>query len=75
MLKITNPADGSLIRELPEEADVAGCYRRARAAQPAWAAVPLQQRLSHVAKFNSLVKERVEELARTLTSEMGKPIQ
>ena len=75
MLKITNPADGSLIRELPEEGDVAGCYRRARAAQPAWAAMPLQQKLSHLAKFNSLVKNRIDDLARTLTSEMGKPIQ
>jgi acyl-CoA reductase-like NAD-dependent aldehyde dehydrogenase len=74
MLKILNPADGSLIRELPEEEDVAGCYKRARAAQPAWADVPLKQKLSHIGKFNALVKARIDDLAKTLTKEMGKPI-
>ncbi len=75
MLKIENPADGSLVKEVPEADDVAGAYKRARAAQPAWAAVPLQKKLEAVSRFKNLVAGKTEELAKTLTSEMGKPIK
>jgi acyl-CoA reductase-like NAD-dependent aldehyde dehydrogenase len=42
-LAIHNPATGALITELPADdaASVAAKAQRARAAQPAWAAVPL----------------------------------
>jgi acyl-CoA reductase-like NAD-dependent aldehyde dehydrogenase len=75
MLKIMNPADGSLVRELAEEADVAGRYESARAAQPAWAAVPLTDKLEMIQRFKTLVARRTQELAQTLTREMGKPIR
>ncbi len=76
-LKILNPADGSLIRELAEDdaQAVAGKYARARAAQPAWAARPLEERLDAIRRFKQLVDKRKPELARTLTLEMGKPIR
>ncbi len=75
-MKIINPADGSLVRELAEDdaAAVAEKYRRARAAQPAWAATPLPRRLAAIQRFSALVAERKDELARTLTREMGKPL-
>jgi acyl-CoA reductase-like NAD-dependent aldehyde dehydrogenase len=76
MLRITNPADGSVIRELAENdaQAVAAKYARARAAQPAWAALALDERLGAIRRFRNLVEERKTELARTLTSETGKPI-
>ena len=76
-MKVLNPADGSLLRELAEDdaAAVAEKYRRARAAQPAWAAMPLAHRLAAIRRFAQLVAERKEELARTLTREMGKPLK
>ena len=75
-MKILNPADHSLIRELAEDDSgaVAAKYARARDAQPGWAAVPLGDRLGAIEKFKKLVEERKNELARTLTRETGKPI-
>ncbi|HEX6050803.1 MAG TPA: aldehyde dehydrogenase family protein, partial [Gemmatimonadaceae bacterium] len=40
-----------------------------------WAQTPLRDRLEIVRRFGSLLSERKETLARTLTSEMGKPIR
>jgi acyl-CoA reductase-like NAD-dependent aldehyde dehydrogenase len=75
-MKILNPADGSLIRDLAEDdaRAIAAKYARALAAQPAWAAVPLGERLGSIRKFKEQIEKRKHELARTLTSEMGKPI-
>lgn len=46
-----------------------------RNAQPAWAAVPLTERVAVLKKFSELLKENIEELARVLSSEVGKPLQ
>ncbi|MEO8143238.1 MAG: aldehyde dehydrogenase family protein, partial [Betaproteobacteria bacterium] len=75
-MKILNPADGSLLRELAEDDanSVAAKYARARAAQPAWAAIPLAERIGVIEKFKKLTEKRKDELARTLTQETGKPI-
>ena len=77
MLKIHNPADGSLLREVSEDLPISvkAKYELARAAQPAWAARPLDEKLKIIDKFKNLVAERSSALARTLTSEMGKPIK
>ncbi len=75
-VNISNPADGSLIRELAEDdAQAVGAkYAGARKAQPAWAARPLEQRLAAILRFKQLVEERKAGLAATLTRETGKPI-
>ena len=76
MLRISNPADSTLIRELTEDdaQAVAAKYARAHAAQPAWAAIALGERLCVIRRFKNLVEERKADLARTLTRETGKPI-
>jgi acyl-CoA reductase-like NAD-dependent aldehyde dehydrogenase len=76
MLKITNPADGKLIRELEEDSpkSVAEKFARAKKAQPAWAKTSLDSRLAIIRKFRDLVTQKKEALAATLTSEVGKPI-
>ena len=74
-MRITNPADGSLIREVREESTVEERYRRAHAAQPAWAAVPLKEKLATIERFKSLAAAKTDELAKTLTREMGKPLR
>ena len=75
-LKITNPADGTPIAEVPADdaASVAAKAARARAAQPAWRATPLAERRSAIARFRVAVAGEIEALARTLTREVGKPI-
>lgn len=76
MLKIINPANGELIKELPEDspADIAREAQAARKAQPDWAAKPLSDRIAIFQKFRELVVLRSELLALTLTDEVGKPI-
>ena len=76
MLKIHNPATGALIAEVPEAtpAFVTERARAARAAQPAWAARPMAQRLQLLQRFRVAIAAEVETLAVTLTAEVGKPI-
>jgi acyl-CoA reductase-like NAD-dependent aldehyde dehydrogenase len=77
VLRVVNPATEGVAREVPEDdaASIADKVRRARAAQPGWAALSLEQRLQAVRRFKGLVGERAESLARILTGEMGKPIR
>jgi len=76
MLRVINPSNGQLLQEvLDTPADqVPRCFEQARRVQPAWAARPLAERRAIFRKFRGLLDARREELARTLTSEMGKPI-
>src|SRR5512132_1512911 len=75
-LKITNPATGKLVATLPSDdgPSVRAKFLAAREAQPAWAALPLKKRLETIAKFRAAIVDHTEELARTLTIEVGKPI-
>ena len=77
MLKIHNPATGSLIAEVPAATAeiVAERAAAARAAQPAWAAWPMQARLEVLQRFRVAIAAEVEPLAATLTAEVGKPIR
>ena len=76
-LRIVNPADGSLIQELAEDdaRAIGQKFVRAREAQQHWAARPLAERIPIVRRFKEEIARRTEELARTLTREMGKPIR
>jgi len=76
-VKVLNPADGSLVRELEQDGAqaVAAKVTRARAAQPAWAARPLADRLAAIRRFKEQVARRKDDLAATLTRETGKPIR
>ena len=75
-LEIHNPATGARLATLPADdaASVASKAAAANAAQPAWAATPMDQRLDCVQRFRAGLVAEVETLAATLTQEMGKPI-
>jgi acyl-CoA reductase-like NAD-dependent aldehyde dehydrogenase len=75
-MKIINPANLAVVADVTEDtpATVAAAYERARAAQPAWARTPLADRLASIKRFRDLVTAQKDELALTLTREMGKPI-
>ncbi|MEP7102625.1 MAG: aldehyde dehydrogenase family protein, partial [Burkholderiales bacterium] len=47
----------------------------ARAAQPAWAARPMRERMEILQRFRVAIAAEVESLAATLTAEVGKPIR
>jgi acyl-CoA reductase-like NAD-dependent aldehyde dehydrogenase len=76
MLKILNPANGKLLKEMSEDglAEIAQKAKAARKVQPEWAGRPLQERLGILKKFRDLVISHAEALALTLTDEVGKPI-
>jgi acyl-CoA reductase-like NAD-dependent aldehyde dehydrogenase len=75
-LQIHNPATGQLIDERPADdaASVAAKATAARAAQPAWAATPLRERLATMQRFRAAIVAQLDTLAATLTQEVGKPI-
>ena len=75
-LDIHNPATGQLLATLPADdgASVAAKAAAARAAQPAWAALPIEERLACIRRFRAALVTEVDALAVTLTQEMGKPI-
>ena len=75
-LALHNPATGGLITTLPadDDASVAAKAAAARAAQPAWARVPLVERLAVMRRFRTALAEQAEALARALSEETGKPI-
>ncbi len=75
-LAIHNPATGELLTALPadDEASVAAKAAAARAAQPAWAALPMAERVAMVQRFRTTVVAELDDLAATMTAETGKPI-
>jgi acyl-CoA reductase-like NAD-dependent aldehyde dehydrogenase len=54
---------------------VAAKAARARSAQAGWAATPLEARVACLRRFRAAVESQADRLARTLTSEVGKPIR
>lgn len=76
MLHVRDPSTGEVVEKLPTD-DAAAIQAKAdaaRAAQPAWADLPLEARMDVIRRFRALLVARKEELARTLTREVGKPI-
>jgi acyl-CoA reductase-like NAD-dependent aldehyde dehydrogenase len=76
-MKIINPATEELISEI--EADTKDSiekkFQSLQAAQPRWQKVSLSERIKVLQKFSLLLKENIEQLALTLTNEVGKPLQ
>jgi succinylglutamic semialdehyde dehydrogenase len=71
-----SPADLSLVlgRHGWAVSQVDRAVGAARAAQPAWAARPLQERVALVRRIGSVLKAREEELARAIALDVGKPL-
>ena len=71
---IRNPATGAIIgksRELDAE-EVRDAIRRARTAQPAWAALPLAHRRACVAGLRRTLLTHTDELAKIISDCVGK---
>jgi len=71
-----NPATGEVLREF-DCADATGVKEavdRALAAQPAWQEVGVRKRLAVIEKFQQLLNQRKQHVARIITSEAGKPV-
>lgn len=75
-LVIYDPATGNprqtVVPDTPEQ--IAEMVAAARAAQPAWSARPLADRIAALRRFRDLIAARAEALAVILTNDTGKPI-
>ncbi|MBC7947358.1 MAG: aldehyde dehydrogenase family protein [Chitinophagaceae bacterium] len=76
-MKIIDPATEKVIKEVDEDnaTTTEVKFKKLRAAQSAWQDVALAERIQLIKKFSDLLEKNVEELAATLTSEVGKPLQ
>ena len=71
-----DPASDTLLWE-GEAADAATCaaaVTRARAAFPAWAALPQAEREDHVRRYKALLSDRSDAFAKAIARETGKPL-
>ncbi|MEU7820898.1 aldehyde dehydrogenase family protein [Catellatospora sp. NPDC049133] len=75
-IPVTNPATGEVIAEAPAgtSADVDQAVAAARAAFPGWAATDPAERAAAVRRIGEGLQARAEEIAVTITAEMGSPI-
>jgi acyl-CoA reductase-like NAD-dependent aldehyde dehydrogenase len=76
-MQIINPATGAIISEIKEdgEASVRAKFEHLRTGQAVWAATVIGERIACIARFYDLLDTEKDELATTLTSETGKPLQ
>jgi acyl-CoA reductase-like NAD-dependent aldehyde dehydrogenase len=76
-VKLISPIDGSVYLErtclTPDKAFAAAA--RARSAQVAWAAKPLQERIDLVMRANEIIGGQTERMAAELAHQMGRPVR
>jgi aldehyde dehydrogenase (NAD+) len=75
-IDVVNPATEEVIASVPAgtPADADAAVRAAAAAFPGWAATPLADRIAAVRRINDGLRARADELATTITAEVGTPI-
>jgi acyl-CoA reductase-like NAD-dependent aldehyde dehydrogenase len=75
-IPIIDPADGMPLFDAPvaNGDEVASAVGRARAAAPGWAATPAAERGAALHRAADAVAARVDDLARLINREMGKPL-
>jgi malonate-semialdehyde dehydrogenase (acetylating)/methylmalonate-semialdehyde dehydrogenase len=74
--EVRNPATNELLAKVPlgGAADVAKAVEAAQAAFEGWRRTPAPQRARYFFKLKTLMDERLEDLARTVTLEHGKTL-
>ncbi|MEM7179961.1 MAG: aldehyde dehydrogenase family protein [Spirochaetota bacterium] len=77
MIQVVNPSNGELLQEIESDSKevLQDKWLRAQEFRPEWLRVPLEKRQEAIRKFRQLLQENVEGLAKTLSLEVGKPIQ
>lgn len=73
---VLNPATGDVLGRVPDATrpDVVRAIEAADRAFPAWASLTAYQRSGYLYRTWELMMEKKEDLARTMTSEQGKPL-
>jgi acyl-CoA reductase-like NAD-dependent aldehyde dehydrogenase len=75
-IDVVDPATEERIAILPvgSEEDVDRAVAAARGAQPAWAALPLEERIGLITECADRIAEHVDELCELERQDMGKPV-
>ncbi|MDX2524969.1 aldehyde dehydrogenase family protein [Streptomyces europaeiscabiei] len=75
-IEVVNPADEQVIDRVPAGTaeDVDAAVRAARAALPGWAATPPAERGAIIGALRDALAARREEIAETVTAELGSPL-
>ncbi|MGW1023283.1 aldehyde dehydrogenase family protein [Streptomyces sp. NPDC002577] len=75
-IPVVNPVDEQVIAHVPAGTaeDVDAAVRAARAALPAWAATPPAERAARIAALRAALVARKDEIAETVTAELGSPL-
>jgi len=75
-MPVLNPATEEVLAQCPRatKAQLDTAVAAAKAAYPAWAATPMDERRKHIVKMADIIEANAGELARILTSEQGKPL-
>lgn len=73
---VVNPADEQVIAHVPAGTaeDVDAAVRAARAAFPGWAATPPAERAALIGALRDVLAARKDEIAGTVTAELGSPL-
>src|SRR5690606_14843417 len=76
-LDVVNPATEEVIDTVPagDPADVDRAVAAARAAFPAWSALPVQERRAALGKALALFSERAPDIAAAMAADMGAPLK
>lgn len=74
--QVVDPATAEAIGELPNAGSVQieNAARAAARSFPAWSALTPLDRCAIIARATALIRERAQNIARTLTQEQGKPL-
>ncbi|KIL51868.1 NAD-dependent succinate-semialdehyde dehydrogenase [Jeotgalibacillus soli] len=77
VIDVYNPANGELVGTVPNggEEEATRAIEAAAAAFPEWSAKTVYERAEILMKWHDLLLEHKEDLGKTLTTEMGKPLK
>jgi acyl-CoA reductase-like NAD-dependent aldehyde dehydrogenase len=69
-----NPATGDIVgySHMNTAEEARDAVRRARAAQPAWAALPLAERVRHIRLIRDYLVDNVDAVSATVANDVGK---
>ncbi|MDR1026384.1 MAG: NAD-dependent succinate-semialdehyde dehydrogenase, partial [Lactobacillus sp.] len=77
IIEVKNPATGEVVAKIVDAsvADVDKAVKSARKGFEVWRKVSAQERAKVLYKASAIIKERAEDIAKSMTLEMGKPIK
>lgn len=75
-MDVINPATEEVLAQAPRASaeQLNEAVAAAKAAFPAWADTPIEERRAQILKFADNIEAKTDELARLLTQEQGKPL-